>query len=56
MKVGFQTVRYTVRYGNIISKKNPTFELRWWARLEGNRAKNLRSLFRNYELTAAFDA
>jgi hypothetical protein len=30
--------------------------MRWWARLRGNRIKNLKDLFRNYELTEGFDA
>jgi hypothetical protein len=37
-------------------QRNFSFEMRWWARLRGNRTKNLKGLLRNYELTAAFDS
>jgi Protein of unknown function (DUF3723) len=35
---------------------NLGFERRWWARLKGSRAKHLKGLLRNRELTTAFDA
>jgi hypothetical protein len=35
---------------------NLSFERRWWARLKGSRAKHLKGLLRNRELTTAFDA
>jgi hypothetical protein len=37
-------------------QQNYSFEMRWWARLRGNRTKNLKGLLRNYELTEGFDA
>ena len=37
-------------------QRNLNFEMRWWARLRGNRAQNLRSLLRHDEIRAAFDA
>jgi Protein of unknown function (DUF3723) len=37
-------------------QRNLNFEMRWWARLRGNRAQNLKSLLRHDELRAAFDA
>lgn len=33
-----------------------SLEMRWWARLKGQRAQNIRSLYKNGKLTAAFDA
>ena len=30
--------------------------MRWWARLQGNRLRNLKGLLRHVEFTAAFDA
>ncbi|KAL5345257.1 hypothetical protein ACLOAV_009627 [Pseudogymnoascus australis] len=37
-------------------QRNYSFETRWKARLQGNRAKNLGTLLGNVELTEAFDA
>ena len=37
-------------------RRNLTFEMRWWARLRGNRPQNLKSLLQHDELRAAFDA
>jgi hypothetical protein len=37
-------------------QRNISFEMRWWARLKGNRTKNLKGLLRNDDLTAAFDS
>lgn len=37
-------------------QRNFSFESRWWARLRGCRARNLKSLLKHAELTAAFDA
>lgn len=36
-------------------QRNYSSEMRWKARLRGNRSKNLTSLLRNGELTEAFD-
>ncbi|KAI9767338.1 MAG: hypothetical protein M1840_005747 [Geoglossum simile] len=37
-------------------QRNHSLEMRWWARLRGNRAKNLNTLLRHGDLTNAFDA
>ena len=37
-------------------ERNLSFEMRWWARLKGNRAQNLKSILRHDEIRAAFDA
>lgn len=37
-------------------QRNLSFEMRWWARLRGNRAQNLKSLLRHNEIRAGFDA
>ncbi|KAI9769847.1 MAG: hypothetical protein M1840_003841 [Geoglossum simile] len=37
-------------------QRNHSLEMRWWARLRGNRAKNLNTLLRHSDLTNAFDA
>ncbi|KFY48714.1 hypothetical protein V496_10240, partial [Pseudogymnoascus sp. VKM F-4515 (FW-2607)] len=36
-------------------QRNYSFETRWKARLQGNRAKNLRTFLKNEKLTKAFD-
>ena len=37
-------------------QRNYSFESRWWARLRGCRARNLKGLLRQPEIAAAFDA
>lgn len=37
-------------------QRNFRLEARWWARLRGCRARNLKALLKRPELTAAFDA
>ena len=37
-------------------QRNLSFEIRWWARLRGNRAKNLKALLRHDEIRSAFGA
>ena len=37
-------------------QRNLSFEMRWWARLRGNRAKNLKALLRHDKIRSAFDA
>ena len=37
-------------------ERNLSFKMRWWARLKGNRAQNLKSILRHDDIRAAFDA